>query len=87
MVCCALDGCHTTQPVTREILVGSYAYKSNDLEEPATDHEWGHLTLQADGKYELVQDLPVTEQQFLNTVALARSNPQMLFRHLARFNL
>jgi hypothetical protein len=56
LACCALAGCHTNQPpVTRETLVGSYVYKSEDPEGRATDHEWDHLTLQADGKYDLVQ--------------------------------
>jgi hypothetical protein len=48
-----------TQPaVTRDALVGSYVYKSEDPEGNATDHAWDHLTLQADGKYDLVQGGP-----------------------------
>jgi hypothetical protein len=59
LACCVLAGCRTTQPpVTREALVGSYVYKSEDPEGKATDHEWDHLTLQADGKYDLVQGGP-----------------------------
>jgi hypothetical protein len=59
LACCALAGCHTNQPpVTRETLVGSYVYKSEDPEGRATDHEWDHLTLRADGHYELVQGGP-----------------------------
>ena len=59
LACYVLVGCHTTQPpVTREALVGSYAYKSQDPEGRATDHEWDNLTLQADGKYHLVQGGP-----------------------------
>ncbi len=59
LACCVLDGCHTTQPpVTREALVGSYVYKSEDPEGKATDHEWDRLTLQADGKYDLVEEGP-----------------------------
>ena len=56
LTCSVLVGCHTTRPpVTREALVGSYVYKSEDPEGRAIDHEWDHLTLQADGKYDLVQ--------------------------------
>jgi hypothetical protein len=38
--------------------VGSYVYKSEDPEGKASDHEWDLLTLQADGKYDLVQGGP-----------------------------
>lgn len=53
-----LTGCGPTQPVTRDILVGNYTYISKDPENRATDHEWDHLTLQSDGKYDLVQGGP-----------------------------
>jgi len=57
--CCVLAACHITHPpVTRDALVGNYVYKSEDPEGKATDHEWDHLTLQADGKYDLVQGGP-----------------------------
>jgi hypothetical protein len=39
-------------------LVGSYVYKSQDPEGKASDHEWDRLTLQGDGKYDLVQGGP-----------------------------
>lgn len=55
LACCALAGCHAAPPVTRDALVGSYAYQSQDPEGKPTDHEFDHLTLQADGKYDLVQ--------------------------------
>ena len=57
---CALAGCHTDQSasLTRDALAGNYVYKSQDPEGKATDHEWDHLTLQADGKYDLVQGGP-----------------------------
>jgi hypothetical protein len=56
---CVLTGCRTTQPlITRGALVGSYIYKSEDPENKPTDHEWDHLTLQADGHYDLVQGGP-----------------------------
>ena len=58
VACCALAGCHAAPPVTREALVGSYAYQSQDPEGKPTDHEFDHLTLQADGKYDLVQGGP-----------------------------
>jgi len=58
LACCALSGCHTAPPVTRDVLVGNYVYKSEDPEGKPTDHEWDHLTLQADGKYDLVQGGP-----------------------------
>jgi hypothetical protein len=55
LACYVLVGCHTRPSVTREALVGTYVYKSEDPESRATDHEWDQLTLQADGKYDLVQ--------------------------------
>lgn len=60
LTCCPLGGCHTSQPhlITRDVLIGSYVYKSQDPEDRLTDHEWDHLTLQADGKYDLVQGGP-----------------------------
>ena len=59
LTCCMLAGCNTTQPpVTRDMLVGSYIYKSEDPEDKTTDHEWDRLTLRADGKYDLVQGGP-----------------------------
>jgi hypothetical protein len=38
--------------------VGNYVYKSQDPEGKASDHEWDRLTLQEDGKYDLVQGGP-----------------------------
>jgi hypothetical protein len=58
LLCCVLAGCKPAPPVKRDVLVGSYVYKSEDPEEKRTDHEWDHLTLQADGKYDLVQGGP-----------------------------
>ena len=58
LACCALAGCHAAPPVTRDALVGNYVYKSEDPEDKPTDHEWEHLTLQGDGKYDLVQGGP-----------------------------
>jgi hypothetical protein len=51
----ALDGCTAQPPATRDALVGNYLYVSEDPENRQTDHDWDRLTLQADGKYELVQ--------------------------------
>jgi hypothetical protein len=45
-------------PVTRGALVGDYVYKSEDPERRTKDHAWDRLTLQADGKYDLVQGGP-----------------------------
>jgi hypothetical protein len=58
LACCVLAGCTAQPPATRDALVGSYTYVSQDPENRATDHEWDHLTLQADGKYDLVQGGP-----------------------------
>ena len=58
LACCVLAGCHAAPPVKRDVLVGSYVYKSEDPEGKPTDHEFDHLTLQADGKYDLVQGGP-----------------------------
>lgn len=57
LACCVLAGCHTDQSasLTRDALVGNYVYKSEDPENKASDHEFDHLTLQSDGKYDLVQ--------------------------------
>lgn len=58
LACCVLAGCTAQPPVTRDALVGTYVYKSEDPEGKPTDHEWDRLTLQADGKYDLVQGGP-----------------------------
>ena len=54
-----LAGCRSAQPpVTKELLVGSYFYKSQDPEGKQTDHEWERLSLNTDGRYQLVQGGP-----------------------------
>ncbi len=53
--CCVLADCGTGQPIKREILVGSYVYKSEDPEDKPTNHNFDRLTLQADGSYDFVQ--------------------------------
>jgi hypothetical protein len=58
LACDVLAGCHAAPPVKRDVLVGNYVYKSEDPEDKPTDHEFDHLTLQADGKYDLVQGGP-----------------------------
>jgi hypothetical protein len=67
LACCFLAGCHTTQrPITRDALVGSYNYVSEDPESRATDHNLDHLVLQSDGRYDLVEGgttKAVTEQK------------------------
>lgn len=56
LACCVLAGCHTARrPVTREALVGSYTYVSEDPESRATDHNLSHLILRPNGAYELVE--------------------------------
>lgn len=55
LMCSILAGCHTQPPVTRETLVGSYKYVSDDPESRPTDHNLDHLVLLADGKYDLVE--------------------------------
>lgn len=57
LTCCVLAGCHTSEPklLTRDALIGNYVYKSEDPDGKATDHELDHLTLQSNGKYDLVQ--------------------------------
>ncbi len=53
---CVLAGCHKTQPtITREALVGSYTYVSEDPESRVTDHSLNHLILLSDGTYDLVE--------------------------------
>jgi hypothetical protein len=54
-----MSGSHSTHPqITRDVLVGSYVYKSEDPENRPSDHEWDLLTLLPDGKYDLVQGGP-----------------------------
>lgn len=55
---CFLGGCTGQPPASRQVLVGSYVYKSQDPENKASDHQWDQLTLQEDGKYDLVQGGP-----------------------------
>jgi hypothetical protein len=56
LVCWPLAACHTTQqPVTREVLLGSYTYVSKDPASRPTDYNLNHLVLQSDGQYDLVQ--------------------------------
>ncbi|HEX7958474.1 MAG TPA: hypothetical protein VF493_01060 [Terriglobales bacterium] len=55
LACLGVVACHTTQPVTRQALVGTYTYVSKDPDTRATDHNLSHLVLQADGKYDLAE--------------------------------
>jgi hypothetical protein len=85
LACYVLVGCHTTQPaVTREALVGSYVYKSEDPEDRATDHEWDHLTLGTDGKYDLVQGgstKPRSETVGAWTLLVEANGPEVVLDH------
>jgi hypothetical protein len=58
LTACFLAGCTSQSPASRQALVGNYVYKSQDPEGKASDHEWDRLTLQGDGKYDLVQGGP-----------------------------
>ena len=58
LTACFLGGCTGQPPASRQVLVGSYVYKSQDPENKASDHQWDRLTLQEDGKYDLVQGGP-----------------------------
>jgi hypothetical protein len=53
-----LSACKTHAPITLHDLVGEYNYKSNDPDERVSDYEWDHLTLEASGKYKLVEGGP-----------------------------
>jgi len=86
IACLALLGCNAAQPpVARETLVGSYVYKSEDPEGRAKDHTWDHLTLQADGGYDLVQGGPTKpkrEETGAWTIRLSRaSGREVLLEH------
>ncbi len=51
-----LTGCRSVQPsVTREVLVGTYSYVSEDPESRATEHNLSPLLLLPDGTYDLVE--------------------------------
>lgn len=58
LTACFLGGCTSQLPASWQVLVGSYVYHSEDPATKASDHEWDRLTLQADGKYDLVQGGP-----------------------------
>jgi hypothetical protein len=56
LACCVLGGCSLNQqPVTRDLIVGAYVYKSEDPGDRPTDHNLDRLTLKSDGKYLFVQ--------------------------------
>ncbi|MFZ0663597.1 MAG: hypothetical protein WAM66_12955, partial [Acidobacteriaceae bacterium] len=42
-------------PITRQPLVGSYTYVSNDPASNPTGHNLNHLVLRADGTYDLIE--------------------------------
>jgi hypothetical protein len=54
--CCALAGCSLKeQIVPRDVIVGTYIYKSEDPDDRATDHNLDRLVIGRDGKYDFVQ--------------------------------
>jgi hypothetical protein len=58
LTCWVLAGCNTGQSpsFTQQALVGDYVYRSVDTSvDKPTDHQFDHLTLKADGTYDLVQ--------------------------------
>lgn len=54
---CALAACQAdqTSSLTPDDLVGNYIYKSEDPENKPSEHEFDHLVLKSDGRYDLVQ--------------------------------
>ena len=58
LTACFLGGCTSQSPASGQALVGNYVYKSHDPGDKVSDHEWDRLTLQGDGKYDLVQGGP-----------------------------
>jgi hypothetical protein len=49
-------GCSINQqPVAKDLLVGTYIYKSEDPEDRPTDHNLDRIVLERDGKYEFIQ--------------------------------
>lgn len=85
VACCALAGCHMgRRSVTREGLVGSYTYVSEDPESRPTDHNLSHLILRPNGTYELVEGgttKAVTERYGLWRIKRG-SPPDVLLDHV-----
>jgi hypothetical protein len=53
---CALGACRPAlQPITSNVLAGSYSYVSKDPASRAADHNLNRLVLQSDGTYDLVE--------------------------------
>jgi hypothetical protein len=73
LVLCVLEGCQDT-PVKRVALGGNYVYKSEDPEGTPTDHEWDRLTLDSDGKYDLVQGGPTRTASGSSTAETSRKS-------------
>jgi hypothetical protein len=55
---CIVAGCTAQPPIKRDRLIGTYVYKSLGPEGGPSDHEWDRLTLQASGRYDLVEGGP-----------------------------
>lgn len=83
LACLGVIACHTTQPVTREALVGTYTYVSNDPDTRATDHNLSHLVLQADGKYDLAEGgtTKTVEEKKGTWSIVPRDPPNVLLYH------
>jgi hypothetical protein len=84
MVCFILASCSSTRPpVTKDVLIGSYTYVSNDPSNKATDHNLDHLVLLSDGRYHLVEGgttKPVSEKEGSWSI-VASDPPNLLLDH------
>ena len=89
LVCFALAGCRASEtPVTRDAVIGSYVYNSQDPEGRPTEHEWDHLTIRADGTYNLVEGGPTkpkAERAGEWALSLSRANGQSVLPDHAGF--
>jgi len=82
----ALAGCRSAQPpVTKELHVGSYVYRSQDPEGKQANHDWDRLSLSTDGRYRLVQGGPTkprSEVVGVWTITSERTRePEVLLDH------
>ncbi len=82
---CALTACHTTrQPVTRETVIGTYIYRSDDPDGRRTDHSSNRLALHADGKYDLIEGgptKPIVETTGTWKIWFAADGPRVILDH------
>ncbi len=56
LACFLIIGCHANRiPVTRDSLIGTYVYVSEDPEDTISSHNLDRLVLRPDGTYDLVE--------------------------------